>query len=110
MTRPEADLDQVLMHIRGQAASDNLRVTLHAHREMVDENISLDEVLEAFANGMILEDYPEHQRGACCLLYGRTGANRPLHIVCTTSRPTLIIITVYEPLPPKWVTPTQRRR
>ncbi len=34
---------------------------------------------------------------------------RTLHIVCTTAQATLIIITVYEPLPPKWTTPTQRR-
>jgi hypothetical protein len=33
-----------------------------------------------------------------------------LHVVCTTAGPTLILITVYKPRPPKWVSPTQRRR
>ena len=80
MTRNEADLNQVLKRIRRQAASDNLRVTLHAHREMADDNFSLDEVLEAIASGKILENYPEHRRGACCLLYGRTNSDRPVHI------------------------------
>ena len=101
--------EAMLERIRSQAKAENLRITQHAQQEMVEEDITLDEVLEAIAEGQILENYPEHRRGACCLLNGFTRAGRPLHIVCTTARPVLIIITVYEPKPPKWVTPTQRR-
>jgi hypothetical protein len=32
-----------------------------------------------------------------------------LHNVCTTTRPRLLLMTVYEPQPPKWMNPTQRR-
>ena len=75
---------------------------------MVAESILLSEVLEAIASSQLLENYPERRRGACCLTLGHTRAGRPLHIVCTTEAPLLIIITVYEPKPPKWVTPTKR--
>jgi hypothetical protein len=77
---------------------------------MVEEGVTLDEVLEACADAEVLENYPIHRRGPCCLAYGTTKAGRPLHVVCTTARPTLIIITVYEPVPPKWPTPTERSR
>lgn len=76
---------------------------------MAEEEILLDAVLEAMNSGEVLEDYPLHRRGACCLLLGITGEGRPLHIVCTTGQPLLIIITVYEPKPPKWATPKERR-
>ena len=99
----------MLEQIHVQAAKENIRITQHAQQEMVEENITLDEVLQAIARGQILENYPEHRRGACCLLNGLTQNGRPLHIVCTTAQPELIIITVYEPKPPKWVTSTQRR-
>ncbi len=99
----------VLEQIRAQADVDNIRITQHAQQEMAEENITVDEVLEAIAVGKILENYPKHRRGACCLLNGLTKNGRALHIVCTTVRPMLIIITVYEPKPPKWTTPTQRR-
>ncbi|RLG59392.1 MAG: DUF4258 domain-containing protein [Candidatus Hydrothermarchaeota archaeon] len=102
------NVEAVLKQIRAQAAKEHIRITYHAHQEMVEEEITLDEVLEAIATGQILENYPEHRRGACCLLNGHTRDGRPLHIVCTTARPVLIIITVYEPKPPKWITPTQR--
>jgi hypothetical protein len=103
------DLKAVLERIRAQADVENLRITQHAQQEMVEEGITLDEVLEAIATGQILENYPEHRRGACCLLNGLTQDGRPLHIVCTTARPVLIMITVYEPKPPKWITPAHRR-
>lgn len=103
------NLDVVLDRIRTQAATECIRITPHAQQEMVEEDISLNEVLQSIATGQILENYPEHRRGACCLLYGVAQNGRPLHIVCTTAQPVLIIITVYEPKPPKWVTPTQRR-
>jgi hypothetical protein len=104
------DLEAVLKRIRAQAKVENIRITQHAQQEMVGESIILDEVLEAIATGQVLENYPEHRRGACCLLNGLTQNGRPLHIVCTTARPVLIIVTVYEPMLPKWITPTQRRR
>ncbi|MFQ5870051.1 MAG: DUF4258 domain-containing protein [Candidatus Zixiibacteriota bacterium] len=105
----DIDLETLLERIRAQAQTEKVRVTQHAQQEMVEEDIVFDEVLEAIATGKILEDYPEHRRGACCLLSGFTGSGRPLHIVCTTAQTVLIIITVYEPKPPRWVTPTQRR-
>jgi len=105
-----SNLEAILKQVRAQAATENIRVTQHAQQEMVEENITLDEVLQAIATAQILENYPEHKRGPCCLLNGVTDNGRPVHIVCTTAQPVLIIITVYEPKLPKWVTPTQRRR
>jgi hypothetical protein len=108
---PDPDqIRSVVKRLRAKAAAEIVRLTQHAQREMVEENITLDEVLEAISNGQILEDYPAHRRGPCCLLYGLTQASRHLHIVCTTAQPQLIIITVYEPRPPKWPSPTQRSR
>jgi hypothetical protein len=103
------NLKVALERIRAQAEVENILVTQHAQQEMAEEAITLDEVLEAIATGQILENYPEHRRGACCLLNGVSKKDRPLHIVCTTTQPALIIITVYEPKPPKWTTPTKRR-
>ena len=96
-------MDAVLARIQEQASAKNFRVTQHAQVEMDAEEITLDELLATIASGQILENYSEHKRGPCCLLYGHT------HVVCTSAHPLLIIITVYEPLPPRWVSPTQRR-
>jgi hypothetical protein len=100
----------VLPLIRKQAQAGEYRLTVHAHQEMWDEDISLSEVLEAITTAHVLENYPEHRRGPCCLINGRTVQGRALHVVCTTVCEMLILITVYEPKPPKWISPTQRRQ
>ena len=97
----EPDITSLLNLIRAHAAAENVRVTQHAQQEMVEEDITLDNALQAIATGQILENYPTHRRGPCCLIYGRTQNGHHLHIVCTTAQASLIIITVYEPMPPK---------
>jgi len=100
--------DPFIDQLRRQASDGAFRLTLHMHQEMVEEAISLDDVLDAVASGTVLEDYPDHRRGGCCLVAGVTRAGRPLHLICSTTLPVLVMITVYEPKPPKWLTPTKR--
>lgn len=103
--------EQILRRIRRQFRKRQYRLTDHAEDEMIEEEtgrIRLSEIEEALLNGQLLENYPNANRGPCCLVYGRTQRGRPLHVVCTTSREVLFIITVYEPTLPTWETPTQR--
>ena len=102
------DPDTILQRIKAQAAADDLVLTLHAVEEMQDENVVLEEVLAAIVNGVLLENYPTFYKGPCCLVGGLGNRGRYLHVVCSTSRPKLFIITVYEPKPPKWITPNER--
>ena len=68
--------DAIVSRIRAQAAAEEFRVTQHAQEEMVAESILLANVLEAIGSSQLLENYPEHRRGACCLILG-THAQRP---------------------------------
>jgi hypothetical protein len=97
------DPEAILKRVREQAARNNVFLTLHARQEMIDEAITLDEILEAIATGEVLENYPGFYKGPCCLVSGQSSQNRYIHIVCSTSREQLVIITVYEPKPPRWV-------
>src|SRR5438105_676580 len=98
-----------LTRIRAQVEAETVQFTTHAHAEMEDDDFSAEDVLHALRSGELLEDYPDEQRGACCLVNGLSQDNRPLHVVCTTGADVLGIITVYEPKPPKWITPRERR-
>ncbi len=102
-------IQAIVERIRAQADAEEVRLTLHAQQGMAAEDIRMDDVLEALRAPDVLENYPGHQRGACCLVHGQTSEGRHLHVVCTSTQPSLIIITVYEPKPPKWVSPTQRK-
>ncbi len=61
MNEPEPiDASSTLAGICQRAADGAFRITFHAQKEMVARLISLDEVLEAIADGVILENYPQH--------------------------------------------------
>jgi hypothetical protein len=62
----------------------------------------------AMTNAQVLEDYPDWWLGPSCLIHGRTEAGRHLHVVASYSGLPVSIITVCEPIPPKWITPTKR--
>jgi len=49
-----------------------VRITQHAHQEMIAEDFIWQDLFEGIIPGLIIEDYPEHRRGACCLLGGTT--------------------------------------
>jgi hypothetical protein len=101
-------LQTVLSDIQTKAQRHAIVFTHHARVEMAEETYSTDDVLAGIATAQMWEYYPGHRRGACCLLSGIV-RERPIHIVCTTETDEILIVTVYEPLPPKWATPTQRR-
>ena len=86
----------------------DINVSRHALREAIAEDISVDEVRQALLSGMIIEDYPEHRRGPCCLVYGQTDAGRDLHVVITSTLLPVLVITVYELRAPFWTTPVTR--
>jgi len=92
-----------------QSHDEKIRVTAHAHQEMVEDNICLGDILAVLNRAAVIENYPEHQRGPCCLVYGQGVSGNDIHVVCTTSLDLAIIITVYEPKPPKWHSPFTRR-
>ena len=75
----------------------------HAIKQMSrpDRMITVDEIRDAVLAGEVIEEYPEDQRGASCLvLY--TKQNRVIHVVCAPKPEYLAIITAYLPAPDQW--------
>lgn len=102
------DKSRIETMISELALAGLLKLTVHAHAEMIEEDITAAELSKCLINCALLENYPDHKRGACCLVCGQGETDRYLHVVCTSDLPELIIITVYEPKFPKWETPYKR--
>lgn len=99
-----------IAEIREAVVCYGLLLTAHADEEAREEGITVQEIRQAIMAGEVIEDYPQHRRGPCCLVYGRSAAGRDMHVVVTTNKIPPRIITVYEPKPPRWPTPRERRR
>ncbi len=85
---------------------------LHASERMFQRKISHNDVEHLLKVGEIIERYDDDYPLPSLLLNGITENNRPLHLVVGINREEkrLIIITVYEPNPLKWIDNFSRRK
>ena len=95
--------------------SSSVFYSRHARTEMLEEEfgrIFEHEVYEAICNGEAIEDYPYDKPYPSVLIYGRTTASCPLHIVCAYNEKEnlTIVITVYHPNPDLWIEYRVRRK
>lgn len=96
--------------IRKAFQSGAYRLSLHAQKELLEDRFSVDDLEGAMAKASLVEDYPNARRGPCCLLSGVALDGRKMHVVATSGSEPLVVITVYEPTPPRWITPFKRGR
>ena len=101
----------VLEHIRMQVRANKYEFSLHAEREREDEHIFVRDLEQSVLSGELLEDYPNDPRGHSCLIVGFTENGRAIHTVWGLLPDHRVrVITVYVPLPPKWIDVRTRRK
>nr|VFJ77483.1 MAG: protein of unknown function (DUF4258) [Candidatus Kentron sp. FW] len=85
---------------------------IHATRRMFERNIDENDVERTLKQGEVIERYDEDFPLPSVLISGRTTGGRPLHVVVGINTPErkFIIITVYEPDPPRWTKDFSRRK
>lgn len=83
---------------------------LHAIQRMVERNVSTEELSKIIKNGKVVERYKNDSPYPSRLILGRVN-NRPLHVVITENNTDkiIVVITVYEPDPRKWIANDLRR-
>ncbi len=100
----------ILERVRAQVRASDYSFSFHAEREREDEHIFVQELEQSVVSGELLEDYPDDPRGHSCLILGFTRTGRAIHSVWGLLPDGRVrVITVYLPLPPKWVDPRTRR-
>jgi len=96
--------------IREKISQGKFEFSKHAVDQSILRHIEVEHLREAISTGDIIEDYPDDKYGPSYLILGFTAAQKPLHIQSSyPSRPTLKIITLYEPDPLLWVNFRTRR-
>ncbi|MFP4298849.1 MAG: DUF4258 domain-containing protein [Spirulinaceae cyanobacterium] len=100
----------MITEIQAKITAGLYEFSKHAVDQSILRGITIREMLEAFQNAEIIEDYANDKYGASCLVLGYTSESRPLHIQCSyPSRSLIKIITLYEPDPHRWLENKYRR-
>ncbi|MEI7813088.1 MAG: DUF4258 domain-containing protein [Ignavibacteria bacterium] len=104
----------MLDKIQNCYSSGKILFSKHARNEMDNEEFGVileREVNQAVMSDKIIEEYHDDEPYPSCLIYGKTKEERPLHIVCAYASEDnlIIIITVYQPDPAKWINYERRK-
>ena len=94
--------------IQDKIKKGEYRFSDHAVKRMIKRSIDRHEVEEAISRGEIIEEYPDDKYSPSCLIYGKTGKGRDLHVQISLS-PAVVVITTYEPDPKEWINCKIRR-
>jgi len=97
-----------LAGIQDKIKKGRYRFSDHAVKRMIKRSISRQDIETVIDEGEIIEEYPHDKYSPSCLVYGKTGSGRDLHIQVSLP-PAVVIITVYEPDPEEWVNGRNRR-
>lgn len=96
--------------VRKAVQDGHWALTQHARERAGKRRVGDEALACTLAAGEILEDYPDDPRGPSALVLGHSAEGLPLHAVCAFDPGgALMIITVYEPEPPRWINERTRR-
>lgn len=84
-----------------------LRFSAHGLERAIERDIKPSDVKQALncETVTVLENFPTGPKPTCLIL-GRDDSARAIHTI--VAYPNILVVTVYEPKPPYWVTSDQR--
>jgi len=91
--------------IREKGMAGLYRLTLHAEKERLMDQLTTDHIEQALSTAEVIEDYPEDKRGHSCLVLGWSSSG-PVHLVIGGleggGQAELVVITIYRPDLSQW--------
>jgi hypothetical protein len=106
-------LNSTLARIQALVADNQIRLSLHAFREMAADDILLDDILKGINSAITIEDYFDANRGPTVLVLQRDAAEDPVHVVWgirKDSQGPAVLVTAYRPDPQLWSSDFMKRR
>jgi hypothetical protein len=104
---------ETFLVIRELITKQEFKISEHGLQEMIEDSLSVRDVVFGIGEGKVVEDYPEFGKGPCVLVLQRTPDGHPLHVLWglhkDTSRPA-VLITAYKPDGMKWNEDYTRRQ
>ncbi|MDI6793994.1 MAG: DUF4258 domain-containing protein [bacterium] len=90
--------------MRWKLNNNQYELSQHAEDEKEADKIPFSEIDETVGNLELVENYPDDPRGPSCLVLGFTAKRNPIHFVCgNLEEEKILIITMYRPIPQKWI-------
>ena len=93
--------------------SGAVRISDHADKKIVEDELSVRQLVQSAKNGIVIEDYPTFPKGPCVLVLQPDGEGRPIHVIWGIPKGfegPVVLVTAYRPDSELWEHGFMRRK
>lgn len=98
-------MQAIITRVRDLIAAGDMKVSLHAVGEMVNDGVNIEPLIYDIANCTVVEEYPDYHKGPCVPVLQFDEANAPMHLLwgipANATNPA-VLVTAYRPDPQNW--------
>lgn len=98
-------MSETLRRVQDLVARGEYLISRHGFRELVADDIVIQDVLAGVNQALLIEDYPDSRKEPSVLVLQRDRDNRPVHVMWGIPRSQgtpAVLVTAYRPLPERW--------
>jgi hypothetical protein len=74
-------LSELLLKIQRLVETKDVRVSEHGYDAMIDDTLTVREIITGMPSGVLLEEYPNYGKGPALLLLQQDKFDHPIHVV-----------------------------
>jgi hypothetical protein len=105
-------MSETLTRIRALASRGEVLVSRHGSTRLADNVILPREMVDGLESAVVVEDYPQAQRGPSVLVLQQDSRGRPVHVLWGIPKGAAtpaVLVTAYRPDPRRWSEDFTRR-
>jgi hypothetical protein len=105
--------DAIVSRVRGLIADGKFRISLHAVRELENDGLLIERLIDSIQSCAVIEEYPDYHKGPCVLVLQFDEFGRPVHLLWGVPKGLVepaVLITAYAPDPERWEADFMRRK
>lgn len=83
--------------LRALNKAEQIAITEHARRRLVEREISVDDIIQCVDTGEIIRQYEDDKPFPSCLILGAAVDGKYIHVVASHDSEWIYLITAYHP-------------
>jgi hypothetical protein len=106
-------LSQILAIVQELLRRGEYLVSRHGYRELVADDILLEDVLAGIGSAIVVEDYPDSRKEPSVLVLQSDRSGLPIHVMWGVPKvdgTPAVLVTAYRPAPERWSPDLMKRK